>query len=147
MRGGGPQSLGDLAGQEVMGGGRGKKGGLGSSVRSVGADSSAKPPTPPVLPPPRALQGKEGSPQSAGAEGRKFKTSLLNLVLAPRPRHGDQHNAQAHSLRERAARYREIGPLSATIVGSLSDSFFFFFFFCIPSSRMDLLPEARDERP
>lgn len=95
-RGGGRRLLRDRAGQEVTGGGGSrKKGGLGSSFPSVGADSSAKPPTPSVPPPPSTLQGEKGSPQSAGAEGRKFKTSLLNLVLAPRPRHGDQHSAQA----------------------------------------------------
>ena len=95
-RGGGRPLLRDRAGQEVTGGGGSrKKGGWGSSVRSVGADSSAKPRTPPVPPPPSALQDEKGSPRSVGAEGRKFKTSLLNLVLAPRPRHGDQHSAQA----------------------------------------------------
>lgn len=109
-----------------MGGGGGKrnKGVLRDSVRSVGADSAAKPPTTLVPLPPRALQGDKGSPQSAGAEGRKFKTSLLNLVLAPRPRHGDQHSAQAHPLRDRAARFLEIRPLSATVVSSHFDSGF-----------------------
>lgn len=57
----------DRVGQEVTRGGRRKKGGLGSSVWSLGADSSAKPPTPHIPPRPRALQGEEGSPQSAGA--------------------------------------------------------------------------------
>lgn len=41
--------------------------------------------------------------ESAIAEGRKFKTRLLNLVLAPRPCRGEQHNAQAHRSWRRSA--------------------------------------------
>ena len=103
-------------------------GGLGGSVSPAGGDSSAKPPTSPTPPPQSALEGEKGSPQSAGAEGRKFKTSLLNLVLVPRPRHGDQYSAQPRPTGSaQRSRFRKDPDQPPSRVSFLIGSFFFFF--------------------
>lgn len=82
-------------GQEVTGGG-------GGGRKKEGRDGASGPWTQTALPdlrlpqPCRRSEPRNARGESGGAEGRKFKTSLLNLVLAPRPCHGDQHSVHAH---------------------------------------------------
>lgn len=82
-------------GQEVMGGGGGRR-------KKGGREGVSGPWAQTALPdlrlpqPCRRSEPRNARGESAGAEGRKFKTSLLNLVLAPRPCRGDQRSAHAH---------------------------------------------------
>lgn len=98
--GGGRRLLPAREGQEVTGGGGRKKGGWegasGLWARTALPDL--------WLPQPcRRSEPHNARGESAVAEGRKFKTRLLNLVLAPRPRRGDHHNAQAQPSGRRSA--------------------------------------------
>lgn len=90
-------------GQEVTGGGGG--GGRKAEGRERAPGLWAQTALPHLRLPQacRRSEPNNARGESAGAEGGKFKTSLLNLVLAPRPRRGDQHNAQAHPSGRRSA--------------------------------------------
>lgn len=101
---------------------QGDEGRLGGSVRSLGTDSSARPPAPPTLPPQRAPQRERGVRRKQKGENSKRDYSTSSWL---RGRAVETSTMRRRTPPGGAAQVHQIRPFSATVAQFPSDSFSF----------------------